>query len=111
MKTFYSSILLALSLASVNAQDAGFRVPEAVKSSRAVTQTGSVNAGAAVLTSMDVLDNNRPISVGDTISIKIIEDRREALQQQVAVTGEVQAPYVGLINAKGKTSAANSHID
>ncbi len=52
---------------------------------------------------MDVLDNNRPISVGDTISIKIIEDRREALQQQVAVTGEVQAPYVGLINAKGKT--------
>ncbi len=70
MKTFYSSILLALSLASVNAQDAGFRVPEAVKSSRAATQTGSVNAGAAVLTSMDVLDNNRPISVGDTISIK-----------------------------------------
>jgi len=103
MKTFYSSILLALSLVSVNAQDAGFRVPEPVKSSRAATQTGSVNAGAAVLTSMDVLDNNRPISVGDTISIKIIEDRREALQQQVAVTGEVQAPYVGLINAKGKT--------
>jgi len=56
-----------------------------------------------MLTSMDVLDNNRPISPGDTISIRILEDRREALQQKVAVTGEVQAPYVGLITARGKT--------
>ncbi|MCA9458655.1 MAG: polysaccharide biosynthesis/export family protein, partial [Nitrospira sp.] len=38
-----------------------------------------------------------------TISIRILEDRREALQQTVAVTGEVQAPYVGLVNARGKT--------
>ncbi|WP_395744126.1 polysaccharide biosynthesis/export family protein [Prosthecobacter sp.] len=41
--------------------------------------------------------------MGDTISIRILEDRREAMQQVVAVTGEVQAPYVGLVNARGKT--------
>lgn len=52
---------------------------------------------------MDVLDNNRPISAGDTVSIRIVEDRREPLQQVVAVTGEVNVPYVGLMNARGKT--------
>jgi len=88
------------------AQDPGFRTAEPSLSARqsAVTSSmGSANPGAAVLTSMEVLDNNRPISSGDTISIRILEDRREALQQVVAVTGEVQAPYVGLINARGKT--------
>jgi protein involved in polysaccharide export with SLBB domain len=101
-KTLFILVLLAASLPA-DAQDAGFRSAEPARPSRAPVQTGSVNAGAAVLTSMDVLDNNRPISVGDTISIKIIEDRREPQQQQVAVTGEVLAPYVGLVNAKGKT--------
>jgi protein involved in polysaccharide export with SLBB domain len=87
-----------------SAQDPGFRTPDS-SATRAAnpTSVGSVNAGAAMLTSMDVLDNNRPISPGDTISIRILEDRREALQQKVAVTGEVQAPYVGLVTARGKT--------
>jgi protein involved in polysaccharide export with SLBB domain len=52
---------------------------------------------------MDVLDDKQPISEGDRISIRILEDRREALQIRVAVTGEIQAPYVGLVSAKGKT--------
>lgn len=52
---------------------------------------------------MDVLDNNQPIASGDLISIRVLEDRKEALQMQVAVTGEVQVPYVGLVTAKGKT--------
>lgn len=102
---FLLSVLTGLPF--LNAQDPGFRAAEPSLSSRrqasSSASTGSVNAGAAVLTSMDVLDNNRPISAGDTISIRILEDRREALQQVVAVTGEVQAPYVGLVQAKGKT--------
>jgi polysaccharide export outer membrane protein len=104
-KLSLSFLLLSLVLPSLKAQDAGFRTPES-RSSRqtaAATQTGSVNAGAAVLSSMDVLDNSQTIATGDTISIRILEDRRDALQQVVAVTGEVQAPYVGLVHAKGKT--------
>lgn len=91
-------------ICSAMAQDPGFRPGEA-RSSRPTNAaaSGPVNAGAAVLSSMDVLDNNRPISSGDTISIRILEDRREPLQQVVAVTGEVNAPYVGLVTAKGKT--------
>lgn len=103
-KLSLSFLLLSIVLPCLKAQDPGFRIPES-RSSRQTTAapTGSVNAGAAVLSSMDVLDNNQPISAGDTISIRILEDRRDALQQQVAETGEVQAPYVGLVHAKGKT--------
>lgn len=105
MKTFLSTgLVLFVTFVGVRAQDPGFRVPESSRNARQSTgQSGNVNAGAAVLTSMDVLDNNRPISVGDTISIRILEDRQQPLQQIVAVTGEVQAPYVGLVGARGKT--------
>jgi polysaccharide biosynthesis/export protein len=104
-KLSLSLLLLAVVLPNLEAQDPGFRIPEPSRSARqsSTSSNASANAGAAVLTSMDVLDNNRPISSGDTISIRILEDRRDALQQVVAVTGEVQAPYVGLVNARGKT--------
>ena len=104
-KLSLSFLLLAIALPSLEAQDPGFRVPESSRSSRqtAAATTGAVNAGAAVLSSMDVLDNNQTIASGDIISIRVLEDRREALQQTVAVTGEVQAPYVGLVTAKGRT--------
>lgn len=110
-KLSLSFLLLAVALSSLKAQDPGFRIPD--QSSRSTRQAasaasagGSVNAGAAVLSSMDVLDDTQTIAAGDTISIRILEDRRDALQQVVAVTGEVQAPYVGLVTAKGKTCRA-----
>ena len=105
-KLSLSFLLFAFILPSLEAQDAGFKIPDqSSRSSRqgAAASAGPVNAGAAVLSSMDVLDSNQLISSGDLISIRILEDRKEALQQQVAVTGEVQAPYVGLVTAKGKT--------
>lgn len=103
MKNILFPLLGILATVTLNAQDPGFRPAESSRSRQAAAPSGPVNAGAAVLTSMDVLDNNRPISSGDTVSIRILEDRRDALQQRVAVTGEVNAPYVGLISAKGRT--------
>lgn len=87
----------------LQAQDPGFRAPDAGALKATTQATGDLNKGAAVINSMDVLDDKQPISEGDKISIRILEDRREALQIRVAVTGEIQAPYVGLISAKGKT--------
>lgn len=52
---------------------------------------------------MEKLDDERLLKPGYIISIRILEDKREAMQQVVAVTGEVQAPYVGLIKAEGLT--------
>jgi polysaccharide export outer membrane protein len=103
-KLTLSFLLLTVVLPNLSAQDPGFRIPESSRSRQAAAApAGAVNPGAAVLSSMDVLDNNQAISPGDTISIRILEDRRDALQQVVAVTGEVQAPYVGLVTARGKT--------
>ncbi|MGV3662664.1 MAG: polysaccharide biosynthesis/export family protein [Prosthecobacter sp.] len=105
MKNILFPLIGILATLSLNAQDPGFRPAEPSRSRQAAapTASGPVNAGAAVLSSMDVLDNNQTISTGDLISIRILEDRRDALQQRVAETGEVNAPYVGLVGAKGKT--------
>lgn len=109
-KILLSLFGLLASMTVIHAQDPGFRPAEPSRSRQAApAPSGSVNAGAAVLTSMDVLDRTRPISPGDTISIRIQEDRRDALQQVVAVTGEVNAPYVGLIRASGKTCYELGH--
>ncbi|WP_395749362.1 polysaccharide biosynthesis/export family protein [Prosthecobacter sp.] len=55
--------------------------------------------------SMDELDNNIKLRPGWTIGLRILEDKREKLQQIIAVTGEVRAPYVGLVKAGGLTCA------
>ena len=59
---------------------------------------------AGVLNSMDVLDNTRPIRPGDVLSLRVVEDRNPPIQVTVGVTGEIQAPYVGLVRAAGRTS-------
>ncbi len=103
-KTLFTIFPLLLSF-EVEAQDPGFRPPEApprVPAQSTVSGAGIIT-GAASLTSMDVLDTTRPIQPGYTISIRILEDRKPAEQQKVAVTGEVQVPYVGLIRAAGRT--------
>lgn len=53
--------------------------------------------------SMAEVDNLKPIEKGHVITIQILEDKREALQQVVAVTGEIQAPYLGPLKAEGLT--------
>ena len=92
-----------------SAQDPGFRPPEPAKgaasrnsSNNSVQASGGIT-GAAVLTSMEVLDNSRQIMPGYVVSIRILEDRKDAVQQRVAVTGEVQVPYIGLVKAAGRT--------
>ena len=99
-------VFFAGSLATLQAQDPGFRVPASPKPS-ANSQGGGGSSGtltgAAVLTSMEVLDNTKPIQPGYIVSIRILEDRKEAVTQKVAVTGEVQVPYIGLVRAAGRT--------
>lgn len=52
---------------------------------------------------MEVLDSSRTIQPGYVVSIRILEDRKDAVQQKVAVTGEVQVPYIGLVRAAGRS--------
>lgn len=56
-----------------------------------------------VLKNMDELNNSRRFEQGDVVCIRIPESKRDGMQQVVATTGEIQAPYVGLIKAEGRT--------
>lgn len=58
---------------------------------------------AEVLTKMETLDNSYPIQAGDLVSIRILEDKRDAFKQKVSPAGEIQAPYLGLFKSTGLT--------
>ena len=103
-KLLFSSLFSALAAVSF-AQDPGFRPLERPRQSAPVANAGVSGGvtGAALLTSMENLDNTRAIEVDYEISIRIVEDRKDAVRQKVAVTGEVQVPYIGLVRAQGRS--------
>lgn len=108
MKSYLLLSIVALLACVASAQDPGFRPPEQAKSaaSRGASSNSmqaGVISGAASLNSMEVLDSNKPIQPGYIVSIRIREDGKPAEQQKVAVTGEVQVPYIGLVRAAGRT--------
>ncbi|MDZ4287987.1 MAG: polysaccharide biosynthesis/export family protein [Prosthecobacter sp.] len=92
-----------LCTATAFAQDPGFRQVDERRQSAPAAAPGDIARSAAVITSMDVLDDTQPIEPGDVISIRIVEDRREPLQLRVGATGEVNAPHIGLVRAAGRT--------
>lgn len=100
-------ILLVSAAASSGllAQDPGVREYDERRgaASAPAAPTGDVARSAAVLNSMEVLDDSQPIEPGDVISMRVVEDRRDPLQLRVGATGEVNAPHIGLVKAAGRT--------
>jgi protein involved in polysaccharide export with SLBB domain len=94
--------LWAASLVSAFAQDPGFRVPQ---SSRPALKKQLDHASAAeALKNMGSLDDAYRLSLGDMISIDVLEDTHGALQVRVSPTGEAFAPYLGQVTAAGLTA-------
>jgi protein involved in polysaccharide export with SLBB domain len=54
-------------------------------------------------TSMEVLDDKRPLRVGDRLSMRVVEDRKPPTPLVVTDSGEVEVPLIGRVMAKGKT--------
>lgn len=52
---------------------------------------------------MELLDNSIPLQPDYLISFRIVEDRGEAIRLRVQDSGDIQAPYVNLVRAAGKT--------
>jgi protein involved in polysaccharide export with SLBB domain len=52
---------------------------------------------------MDVLDDERPLRIGDTLSMRVVEDRESPVSLLVTDSGEVEVPLIGRVLAKGKT--------
>ena len=52
---------------------------------------------------MSQLDASRQLRVGDLISLRIVEDRDKVLSLLVQDSGDIQAPFIGLVRAAGRT--------
>jgi polysaccharide export outer membrane protein len=54
--------------------------------------------------SMEVLDDNRRLAVGDLLSYRVVEDRSNTVSSLIVTdSGEVEVPLVGRVHAKGKS--------
>jgi protein involved in polysaccharide export with SLBB domain len=55
--------------------------------------------------SMDVLDNRKRLGPNDFVSFRVVEDRdNESQRLRVNENGQIEVPYVGLVQAAGRTS-------
>ncbi|QIF04208.1 polysaccharide biosynthesis/export family protein [Roseimicrobium sp. ORNL1] len=111
-----AAVLLAGQMIAV-AQDPGFLPAQQQSSSRqrqqqmqaaAPQQTASqerddVAASAARITSMSQLDNSRQLRVKDQIVFRIVEDKAEPKSLMIQDSGDIFAPYIGLVKAAGRT--------
>lgn len=104
LPTLFSCVMIA---AVANAQDPTFRLPETRRSSQETPAPAASNEAApksaSVINDMSVVDNTIQIQPGYIISLRIVEDRKEAIQLRVGVTGDINAPHIGLVRAAGRT--------
>lgn len=102
--------VLALTLSQLQAQDPGFRDASQPRrqnnaaAPQAAAQASDDTASAAArMSSMESLDDSRPLSIGDLVSLRIVEDRDKVLSLYVQDSGDIQAPFIGLVKANGRT--------
>src|SRR3954471_19365971 len=102
MKTWTYIFLAALSLAApiVQAQDSS-PMPSIPKATSVEPSTTST---VMRTNSMAVLDDKKRLGSNDFISFRVIEDRdNESQHLRVNDNGELEVPYVGLVQAAGKS--------
>ena len=64
-------------------------------------QSGHRHSGP--ITSMEQLDNQTPIQIGDQLTFRILEDEDQATSLTVSDSGQVRVPYVGSVPAANRT--------
>jgi polysaccharide biosynthesis/export protein len=57
-----------------------------------------------------VLDDKRPLQVGDRLSMRVVEDRKAPVSLIVTDSGEVEVPLIGRVAAKGKTCKQLAYV-
>lgn len=63
----------------------------------------SSTAAVSATVSMEVLDDNRALSIGDAVNIRIVEDGDPPVTLQIKDSGDLEVPYVGRVRAAGLT--------
>jgi protein involved in polysaccharide export with SLBB domain len=92
-------------LSSSGANSSGSSLTPSAPPAKAAAEPTSEKlvTAAALINSMEALDDKFKLNVGDRISFRVTEDRDEAIQRFVTDSGEVDFPYVGRIKVLGKT--------
>ncbi|CAN5477714.1 hypothetical protein BH23VER1_BH23VER1_27720 [soil metagenome] len=73
---------------------------------------GDIPSSAATVAathSMDVLDRNRLLNIGDLLSYRVVEDKGRVSRLIVTDSGEMEVPLIGRVVAKGKTCYQIAH--
>ncbi len=101
---------LAMLSQAAFAQDPGFRPAEAPRPlapppSAEPPAAVSTDASAAIakLDSMERLDSTYVIGIGDTLSLRIVEEGDKVYNPVVQDSGNIMSPYIGLVPAAGRT--------
>jgi len=71
----------------------------AAKPSESLRSSSSIST----LNNMERLDNSTKLKAGDVVSLRIVEDETPPVSLRVKRSGEIEIPYIGLVNAHGKT--------
>lgn len=71
----------------------------------AVSEKRTLSAASTVAytNSMEVLDDRRTLGVGDRVSFRVVEDRKEPITLTVTDSGEMEIPLIGRVPAASKT--------
>lgn len=64
------------------------------------------SSATAFTSSMDVLDDTRPLTIGDKVSLRVIEERKPPVEIFVTDSGDIEVPLIGRVKARGKTCKA-----
>lgn len=97
---FRSSIplLFCMALSAGWAADPVRLDPQALAAANA-----SRTSTTALTSSMDVLDDTRPLAVGDKVSLRVVEERKPPVEVFVTDSGDLEVPLIGRVKARGKT--------
>ncbi|HSI63513.1 MAG TPA: polysaccharide biosynthesis/export family protein [Candidatus Saccharimonadia bacterium] len=79
------------------------QMPAAAPAEPATREKDDVAASAARITSMSQLDDSTPLRIKDQIVLRIVEDKGEPRSLMVQDSGDIFAPYIGLVKAAGRT--------
>ena len=104
--TFVALSVLLFCGVKASAQDPKFREAEKPRTVAAVTApapAGDEKGSAGLINSMELLDDTRPLRVGDLISFRIVEDKSPTLSLYVQASGDIQCPHISLVRAAGLT--------
>lgn len=63
----------------------------------------SIANTVAYTNSMEVLDDTRKLGLGDQVSFRVVEDRKEPTPLIVRDSGEMEVPLIGRVPAEGRT--------